>query len=449
MKKIAIILTVVTALSFSNFAHGFWFFRALSTLGTASNKALDITNKAVVTANAFDTMRYRRIDSALKTKEHLRFNNGLISSGIENEVSYNDREDADLLRREAWGLADRKAHHNARRKYEEALSLDANNSNTWHGYGYTLAELEKFDESQNAFETAIFLDNYLRDTKDESETWRYLGWNYHQQGYLGEAEKFYSESLAVNPENTKTQKALQSIKKFSIPDPATSKEYRITARDGLKLRSGPSTKNRIILTLPYDGDLRVLKFVGKPTKIGSGYSQWAQVFYQERIGYVFGAHIQKKSEKQDSTPPLTSFPIKQNHSPQSRAQLRTKALESLHFHAQRSHKHLLPAVGIQHRHGAGSYGVDAAGRSSTETLTKALKFIVQAGVFSSQKSANRLMVSLVHSGYKPTITKRQKQGKHLYYVEFVGFKNMNEARVAKNKIATMNPKESFFAKTVK
>lgn len=60
MKKVTLILTIITALSFSSFAHGYWFFRALGSLGSASNKALDITNKAVVTANAFDTMRHRR-----------------------------------------------------------------------------------------------------------------------------------------------------------------------------------------------------------------------------------------------------------------------------------------------------------------------------------------------------------------------------------------------------
>lgn len=436
-------MTIVTALSFSGYAHGYWFFRALGTLGSASNKALDITNKAVVTANAYDTMRHRRVNSGLTTQQ-LQFKNGLISSGKNQELNYSDRDYADQLRIEAWKLAEKKAHHGAKRKYEEALSIDANNSNTWHGYGYTLAELRKFDESQNAFETAIFLNNYSRNAKDESETWRYLGWNYHQQGYLKDADNFYVESLAINPENNKTKKALREIRKYSIPNSATSKTYRITARSGLRLRSGPSSKDRVILTLPYDGELSVLKYIGETTRVGNETSQWAQVSYQDRIGYVFGSHIQKISNNQD----YTSATAVQHRPSDIQTKPITKTANSAHFHGQRSHKHLMPRTGVKHRHGNGPYGTYTAGKNTAQnspTDTRPV-FTVQAGVFSSYEGAKRHMINLNHSGYKPVINKRQKSGKQFFYVEFTGFKNMNEAQTAKTKIARANPKESFFTK---
>lgn len=437
-----ILVVIASSISFSTIAHGYWFFRALTTLGSSGTKALDMSSKVIGTANALDSMIHRRRNSSFEVNR-IEYNNGKISLSDEMHMTSQSTEYANQLRIDAWEKAKTGAHLSAKRVYEESLAVNANSSNTWHGYGWTLSELKMYDGSTNAFTTAIYLNNYSGNTKHESESWRYLGWNYHKQGLLAEAEMCYQESLAINPNNKKSKKGLIAIQSISIPNTAGSKKYRITAQSGLIFRLEPSTKAYIIDRLPYDSTVKLLKYIGNTKNIAGDTGRWAQVTYQDRIGYVFGAYIEKISGKPNQ---VTHVPSPNASITPSKQSLSDKAL---HYHGQRSHKHNLPTVGLQHQHNNGPRGSSLKTNDHPKPLKNIpvkSKYIVQAGAFSSYKGAKKHITNLHTGGYQAVISKRMSAGRQLYNVEFIGFKDMNEARLAKKNISQANPKHSFFAK---
>lgn len=123
---------------------------------------------------------------------------------------------ANGLRARAWKTVDPELHSKvtsgmhlkALELYKSALTHDANNKQTWHGYGWSLSELHRFKEAEAAFITAI-------DLGGTSKSWRYMGWNFSRQDREELAIYCYRQALKKSPKNKAAKHALkESLEKL-------------------------------------------------------------------------------------------------------------------------------------------------------------------------------------------------------------------------------------------
>ncbi len=117
---------------------------------------INIASNVVSTLNSLDQMAKRK-DA---TKQRFVYENKVIYK----EINTPDSEKIELKKRLsttkrelAWEKAKDKKHIKAISLYEEALEYDANNPKIWHGYGWSLSELGRYKEAENAFMMSINL----------------------------------------------------------------------------------------------------------------------------------------------------------------------------------------------------------------------------------------------------------------------------------------------------
>ena len=65
----------------------------------------------------------------------------------------------------AWNNAKNNKHIKAVKLYRESLEINANDARSWHGYGWSLAQLKLYDRAENSFMVALSIDR----TKDEKD----------------------------------------------------------------------------------------------------------------------------------------------------------------------------------------------------------------------------------------------------------------------------------------
>ena len=163
-----------------------------------------------------------------------------------------NEDTAKSLRERAWQTVDPERHATitpsmhlkALELYKSALTHDANNKQTWHGYGWSLSELHRFKEAEAAFITAI-------DLGGTSKSWRYMGWNFSRQGKEELAIYCYRQALKKSPNNKAAKhalnKSLEILESRSSKDSIRSQSGRIYAvtynKNGAVLKS---TKNGVI-----------------------------------------------------------------------------------------------------------------------------------------------------------------------------------------------------------
>ena len=119
-------------------------------------------------------------------------------------LSNESKKLSEEYRRLAWEEAKDKKHKEAVSFYQKSLELDANNASAWHGYGWSLSELERFDEAKNAF----FISLKLRQNAD---TWHRLGWNFERQSQMEDAKTCYIEALKLNKNHKQAAIGLHNL----------------------------------------------------------------------------------------------------------------------------------------------------------------------------------------------------------------------------------------------
>ena len=127
------------------------------------------------------------------------------NNNIDNEKIRLKKDLGKTKRILAWEKAKDKKHNEAILLYEEALEYDANNPKIWHGYGWSLSELGRYDEAYHAFMMAI-------NQGGTSKSWRYLGWNFERQNKINDAIFCYQEAIKKDPKNSRAKYALNKIR---------------------------------------------------------------------------------------------------------------------------------------------------------------------------------------------------------------------------------------------
>ena len=252
--KIAIGLLLTIILLNSSIAHA-WVAPFMRFLTNSASHSFNLGSKFITTQNSLESMIERRLGN-----EYFRYENGEFyhdSALVIYDQSIVDK--GNELRKNAWAIADKarkikntNLNYDALKVYKEALKVDANNWQIWHGYGWSLAEVGQYQKASNAFTIAIYLGG-------DSESWRHLGWNYQRQGHLERAKYFYIKALQVEPTNERAHAALKGVevaiyaknKKTSVSSKNTNKQkqnsmYTIQAGVFKKGSNALSLKRRII-----------------------------------------------------------------------------------------------------------------------------------------------------------------------------------------------------------
>lgn len=252
MNKIIGSLLLIFLLLHSSISYA-WGPALLRFLTSGTARAFNVSSKFITTQNALESLVERRMGN-----EYFRYDNGEIYDDP-SPVSRNNIHavtQGNKLRLDAWNYTDKarktknkNLNYKALAIYEDALSIDANNWQTWHGYGWSLAEVGQYQKASNAFTIAIYLGG-------SSESWRHLGWNYQRQGHLEEAKHFYIKALQINPTSTSAHAALDGLNRElqNNNNKTKTKIYTIQAgvfkngRNALRTKEQLKTKHNIYIS---------------------------------------------------------------------------------------------------------------------------------------------------------------------------------------------------------
>lgn len=195
MKRVQLLLSSALLVIVSNSVTAGVLFNELKTGISITNKTVSIFKNALEFVDSKDS-----ISGAVVYRNETIY----VQANPISPLALDSQKLSDDYRLLAWEKARDKEHKAAVNFYQKSLELDANNASAWHGYGWSLSELGRFEQAQTAFLIALKL-------RKNADTWHRLGWNYEQKGDTEEAKRCYIEALNLDKNHKKASIGLTHL----------------------------------------------------------------------------------------------------------------------------------------------------------------------------------------------------------------------------------------------
>ena len=244
-----------------------------------------------------------------------------------SDVDLMDDED---LRESAWRYSKAGQQYDAIRLYKKSIALNSQNWKSWHGYGGSLLKLKKYKEAGKAFGKAINLGN-------NSESWRFLGWNYELRKEYDKAIFCYKKSLQINPKNFSSAHAYFEISKSLYKDYSKDSLYVVKARPHLRYRAYPDEDAKSLGDIKNRETINVIKNASETISISGRKGKWVLFKHRKKFGYIFSGYLVKKSTKK-----AQAKVVKNKQSSKFTVQLQAFNVKSnaLKYQSTRAEKHI-------------------------------------------------------------------------------------------------------------
>lgn len=263
----------------------------LITLETASAKFLGIDNLlsdneiTIQVTNVYNNT----VSPTFQVKDEEVIVDEYASTIINNESDLIHMDDEEF-RKSAWGYSKLGQQNDAIRLYKKSIAINPQNWKSWHGYGGSLLKLKKYKEAGKAFGKAINIGK-------NSESWRFLGWNYELQKEYDQALYCYKTSLQVNPKNFSAAHAYFELKKVLHKNYLKNSLFRIKAKPHLNYRDYPDVNAKEIGVIKHNQTISVIKEASETINIAGKKGKWVLFKFRKKFGYIFSGYLAQKQMK--------------------------------------------------------------------------------------------------------------------------------------------------------
>ncbi|MDJ0581445.1 tetratricopeptide repeat-containing serine protease family protein [Crocosphaera sp.] len=167
-------------------------------LGRNQQSSLSSEQKTKIDEISRRLQRINHFKWGIPIESYLAHQSSIITSILEDEAqALRLKEDAEILRLEGDRLRKNKQYTEAINSYDQALEIDPNDKDAWHGRGVALNELKRYEEAIKPYDKAIEIDpNYVK-------AWYNRGNALDELKRYEEAIKSYDKAIEIDPNYVK------------------------------------------------------------------------------------------------------------------------------------------------------------------------------------------------------------------------------------------------------